>query len=184
MFEIDGLITSCQAALEESRPQLAIREIVERAVSEPGGVERALGTPTRAEIRTLYRSPQLTILNLIWGPRMSLYPHDHRMWAVIGLYGGQEDNVFYRRTGSGLVGAGGKRLEHSDTVLLGETVIHSVENPLDQLTGAIHVYGGDFFGVPRSEWDPTTLQERPYDVENVKRLFEESNERLRPESGA
>jgi predicted metal-dependent enzyme (double-stranded beta helix superfamily) len=182
MFEIDGLIIACQAALQESRPQLAIREIVERAVSEPGGVERALGTPKRAGIRTLYRSSELTILNLIWGPRMSLYPHDHRMWAVIGLYGGQEDNVFFRRTDSGLAAAGNKRLEGSDTILLGETVIHAVENPLEQLTGAIHIYGGDFFGVPRSEWDPTSLQERPYDVENVKRVFEESNSRLPPET--
>jgi predicted metal-dependent enzyme (double-stranded beta helix superfamily) len=183
MFDIDGFIESCQAALRESHPQLAIREIVGRAASEPGLLERALGTPKRAEMHTLYRSPQLTILNLIWGPRMCLYPHDHRMWAVIGLYGGREDNVFYRRTASGLDAAGSKHLGRSDTVLLGETVIHSVENPLDQLTGAIHVYGGDFFGVPRSEWDPKTLQERPYDVENVKRVFEESNARLPSEPG-
>ena len=183
MFEIDGFVADCRTSLQESAPQLAIRQIVERAVSEPGEVERALGTPKRAQIQVLHRSPDLTVLNLIWGPRMFLYPHDHRMWAVIGLYGGAEDNVFYRRTAPGLVEAGGKRLEGSDAILLGETVIHSVQNPRDQLTGAIHVYGGDFFGVPRSEWDPTTLTERPYDVENVKRLFEESNERLRPESG-
>jgi predicted metal-dependent enzyme (double-stranded beta helix superfamily) len=183
MFEIDAFVADCRTSLQESAPQLAIRQLVERAVSEPRDVERALGTPKRAQMQILYRSPDLTVLNLIWGPRMSLYPHDHRMWAVIGLYGGQEDNGFYRRTASGLEAAGGKRLESSDAVLLGEPVIHSVENPLDQLTGAIHVYGGDFFGVPRSEWDPTTLKERPYDVENVKRLFEESNERLRPKSG-
>ena len=29
---------------------------------------------------------------------MALNPHDHRMWAVIGMYGGQEDNAFYRRS--------------------------------------------------------------------------------------
>ncbi|HKD19695.1 MAG TPA: hypothetical protein VKG23_17710 [Thermoanaerobaculia bacterium] len=183
MFEINGFIAGCRTSLQESAPQLAIRQIVERAVSEPRDVERALGTPKRAEMQILHRSPELTVLNLIWGPRMSLYPHDHRMWAVIGLYGGREDNVFYRRTASGLDTAGGKSLERSSAILLGETVIHSVENPLDQLTGAIHVYGGDFFGVSRSEWDPSTLKERPYDVENVKRLFEESNERLPPESG-
>ena len=28
---------------------------------------------------------------------MALYPHEHRMWAVIGMYGGQEDNAFFRR---------------------------------------------------------------------------------------
>jgi hypothetical protein len=29
-------------------------------------------------------------------------------------------------------------------------------------TGAIHVYGGDFFGAERSEWDPETLKEGRY----------------------
>jgi hypothetical protein len=48
------------------------------------------------------------------------------------------------------------------------------------LTGAIHVYGGDFFeAVPiRSEWDPETLVELPYNVEKNMRLFEEANAAL------
>ena len=33
----------------------------------------------------------LTILNVVWTPGMAVYPQDHRMWAVIGLYGGRED---------------------------------------------------------------------------------------------
>ena len=37
---------------------------------------------------------------------MAIYPHEHRMWAVIGLYGGREDNTFYRRSPQGLVVAG------------------------------------------------------------------------------
>ena len=32
---------------------------------------------------------------------MALNPHEHRMWAVIGMYGGQEDNAFYRRAAGG-----------------------------------------------------------------------------------
>lgn len=178
MFEIERFIAECVAALKESSPELAIKEIVERTVSRPGEVEKALGTPRWAEIGTVYRSPELTILNIIWAPGMYLYPHDHRMWAVIGLYGGREDNVFYRRTAQGLAPAGTKDLEAAETILLGKTVIHAVTNPLRNFTGAIHVYGGDFFGVPRSEWDPETLEERPYDVEKAKRVFLEANQRL------
>ena len=29
---------------------------------------------------------------------MDIYPHDHRMWAAIGIYAGEEDNAIYRRT--------------------------------------------------------------------------------------
>jgi predicted metal-dependent enzyme (double-stranded beta helix superfamily) len=101
------------------------------------------------------------------------------MWAVIGIYGGREDNAFYRRTENGLTESGAKTLEIKDVIPLGDAIIHSVTNSLDKITAAIHVYGGDFFATPRSEWDPQTLEERPYDVTHLMRVFEESNERLR-----
>jgi predicted metal-dependent enzyme (double-stranded beta helix superfamily) len=50
-------------------------------------------------------------------------------------------------------------------------VIHSVVNPVPRVTGAIHVYGGDFFAVSRSEWDPDSLREKPYDMEKILRMF-------------
>ena len=155
-----------------------MREIVARAVSEPGEILKSLGEPTLSGIQSLYRSDTLTILNVLWGPGMTLYPHDHRMWAVIGIYSGREDNSFYRRSESGLNAHGGKTLNLKDTLPLGEAVIHSVTNPLDRITAAIHVYGGDFFAVPRSEWDPQTLQERPFDLERAKQVFAEANTRL------
>jgi predicted metal-dependent enzyme (double-stranded beta helix superfamily) len=111
---------------------------------------------------------------------MTLYPHDHRMWAVIGLYSGREDNSFYRRSESGLIAHGVKTLNLKETVPLGEAVIHAVTNPLDQITAAIHVYGGDFFATPRSEWDPCTFQERPFDIQHVREVFAEANKRLAP----
>lgn len=178
MFSIEQLIADCQAALAESAPDRAVKEIVRRAVSSPAEVVRALGEPRKAEIVPLYRSDTLTVLNVIWAPGMSIYPHDHRMWAVIGLYGGREDNYFFRREPEGIVQASARQLETSDTALLGAPTVHSVTNPLDRFTGAIHIYGGDFFSVARSEFDPQTLEERPYDVEKAKRLFLEANERL------
>jgi predicted metal-dependent enzyme (double-stranded beta helix superfamily) len=68
--------------------------------------------------------------------------------------------------------------------LLGKSVVHAVTNPLRAFTGAIHVYGGDFFATPRSEWTPDTLEERPYDIEGAKRAFAEANERWRAECAA
>ena len=58
---------------------------------------------------------------------------------------------------------------------LGHDIIHSVTNPISRLTGAIHVYGGDFFVVPRKEWDPERLIEQPYDVQRTFQLFGESD---------
>ena len=181
MFDKDRFIEDCKAAIGRKDAQAAIRELVARAVSDPKDVVRALGEPERAGVETIYKADDLTILNLCWGPGMVFKPHDHRMWAVIGIYGGREDNYFFRRAdGGGLTRHGVKQLEARDTVPLGAAIIHSVTNPLDRITGGIHVYGGDFFAVPRSEWDPKTLQEQPYDVADTMRKFEESNSRLTP----
>jgi predicted metal-dependent enzyme (double-stranded beta helix superfamily) len=179
MFDLDHFIADCRTALTEQTPEVAIREIVERAVAQPGKLEAAFGVPRQGEAGVLHHTPELTILKVIWAPGMAIYPHDHRLWAVIGLYGGREDNTFYRRTGTGLEVAGGKHLEVRDTVLLGKSVIHSVANPLRAFTSAIHIYGGDFFATPRSDWDPDTMEERPYDVERLKRVIAEANERWR-----
>jgi predicted metal-dependent enzyme (double-stranded beta helix superfamily) len=178
MFEKERFIEECRAALNERDTHAAVRELVARAVSEPMQIVRGLGEPRRAGVETIYKADDLTILNLCWGPQMKLKPHDHRMWAVIGIYGGCEHNVFYQRAEHGLKQHGTKELHAKDAVPLGAAIIHAVTNPLDQVTAAIHVYGGDFFGTPRSEWDPGTFEERPYDVQDTIRAFEQANERL------
>jgi predicted metal-dependent enzyme (double-stranded beta helix superfamily) len=179
MFQKERFIEDCRVALKETNAQAAIRELVARAVSEPSQVVRELGEPTLAGVNALYRADDLTILDLRWGPGMVFKPHDHRIWAVIGIYGGREDNIFYRRSQDGLKRHGTKELNAKDVTPLGPTIIHSVTNPLDRITGGIHVYGGDFFATPRSEWDPATLKEQPYDVADTMRAFEESNRLLR-----
>lgn len=179
-FDLHRFIADCQAALREQTPERAMREIVARAVSDSAALLGALGEPRRAGIQRLHHAPDLTILNVIWAPRMTLMPHDHRMWATIGIYGGREDNIFWRRIGDGqsrVEAAGARALCNGDVVSLGPDIIHSVTNPIPRLTAALHIYGGDFFAESRSEWDPETLQERPFDVVNLERLFEEANAR-------
>ena len=109
---------------------------------------------------------------------MALYSHDHQLWAVVGLYGGQEDNTFFKRNaeGAGLTRAGYKELRSQDAVTLGVDAIHAVHNPQSVFTGAIHVYGGDFFTQPRSEWASESAEEAPYNVEHAMRAFAEAND--------
>ena len=183
MFDLDRFIADCHSALKERTPEIAVKELVARAVAEPSDVERALGTPVAGAVARLHHSPEVTILNVVWTPGMAIYPHDHRLWTVIGLYGGREDNTFYRRHGKGLAEVGAKQLETRDVTVLGRDVIHAVANPLRQFTGAIHVYGGDFFGVPRSEWDPDTREERPYDIQRAMQVFADADRRWRAQLG-
>jgi predicted metal-dependent enzyme (double-stranded beta helix superfamily) len=76
--------------------------------------------------------------------------------------------------------AGARSLCRGDCTPLGADIIHSVTNPIPRLTGAIHAYGGDFLKQERSEWDPESLHERPYDVAKARQLFEDSNRALMP----
>jgi hypothetical protein len=100
-----------------------------------------LGEPKRSEVQKLYHSNDLTILNVIWAPRMTIMPHDHQMWAVIGIYTGREDNIFWRRVPGGhggkLEAVGARALSAKDADPLGDNIIHSVTNPIARLTGAI-----------------------------------------------
>ena len=182
MFDLDQFIADCRAAVAEDESHKLVREVVARAVSDPASVLRGIGEPRLATVERIYHGPDLTILNVIWAPLMTIMPHDHRMWAVIGVYTGGEDNMFWRRVGepgsSKVEAAGGRALRVGEAEPLGRDIVHSVTNPIPRLTGAIHVYGGDFFAVPRSEWDPETLAERPYDVDKNMRLFAEANARL------
>ena len=182
MFDLDKFIEECREAVAADPTHKSVREAVARAVAEPASVLKALGEPKAAGITSLYRSPDLTILNVVWGPLMTIVPHEHRMWAVIGVYGGREDNLFWRRLGgeegrTRIEAAGAKALCTRDAEPLGRDIVHSVTNPLERLSGAIHVYGGDFFAVPRSEWDAETLTERPFDRDKNMRIFAEANAR-------
>ncbi len=179
MFETEQFVADCLAAVEGDDSHKAAREVVARAVAEPGAVLNGLGEPQRAEVQKLYNADDLTILNVVWAPYLTIMPHNHEMWAVIGVYTGREDNIFWRRLkdadGGKIEAAGAEALSEKDAAPLGRDIIHSVTNPIPRLTGAIHVYGGDFFAKERSEWDPESLLENPYDVEKTLRLFEEAN---------
>src|SRR5580704_7627105 len=135
---VADIVVRCQAAIAEHTPALAVHEV---------------------GITTLHNAADLTILHVAWTPGMALNPHDHRMWAVIGMYGGQEDNGFYRRAATGLEPSGGRELPAGDVLVLGDDVIHSVANTRRDFAVALHVYGGDFFNIARSEWDWDTYDE-------------------------
>jgi predicted metal-dependent enzyme (double-stranded beta helix superfamily) len=179
MFDLDRFVAECQGALASGGSSAAVREVMAETVSDPGSVLAALGEPTRAGINVLFRSDTLTVLNLVWGPQMTIMPHNHNMWAVIGLYTGREDNIFWRRLPADarwpIEAAGARSLMPGDACPLGRDIIHSVTNPVPRLTGALHVYGGDFLVQSRTEWECETLHEQPYDVDRAKQLFENSN---------
>ena len=162
-FDLAGFVESCLRALDEPEPLLAVREIVSEAVADGAGIDRELGAPTRWRVEDLHVSPRLTVQRIIWGPGVRVAPHEHRMWAITGVYGGKEEQSFYRVQDRQLVAAGGTTLAERDVQLLGSDAIHAVLNPLPRLTAALHVYGGDLNATDRRAFDARTGRERLMD---------------------
>lgn len=179
MFDKENFIQNCIEASEDGLE--AISEVVKKVMCHPAKIISALGEPEHAGIYPLYRSKGLTIINFTWAPCMSLMPHNHQMAAVIGIYAGREDNIIWKRSGQSIVADKAFSPGSGDVITLDTDAIHSVINPLEKMTCAIHVYEGDFFAPekPRSEWDHESLVEGPWDIEKVKRIFSESEERFK-----
>ena len=176
-FSVDSFLSDIHAANADSSPRHAVCEVVARAVSDPEALTRAFGPLTRGHSTALFRSPELLVLHIVWPPEISVAPHEHNLWAVMGIYRGIEDNTFYRRTAHGIERQGTVRLEPRDTRIMGQDAIHAVDIPTLAPTGAIHVYGGDLITVERSEFDARTYEEIPFDWKKSERQFEEMNDR-------
>ncbi len=174
--EVEALVQAIRDAHQDG--QAGVNEALGRLASDHRALLATLGEPVRGGITPLYNGPELTILNIIWAPLMVLAAHDHNMWASIGVYGGREDNIYWRQADKTIKAVGARSLGRGDVGALGRKGIHSVINPTQKLTAAIHVYGGDFFAPGRSVWEGEDLQQAPFSQEGLANHFIESNKRF------
>ena len=178
LSQMQKFIEDCVAANNGPNAQDQVREVLARGVYDPKAMLKAVGEPTQAGLKVFLRSKELTIFAASWTPQMNLLPHNHTMWANIGIYTGREDNILWERTDDGIEGKLARCLFEGDTAKLDTNAIHSVTNPLRRFTGGIHIYGGDFFDTTRSQWNPETLEEEPSDGAKIREMFRRENERL------
>lgn len=150
---------------------------MKRALSNPSSVLAGLGEPKFAGLDVLLSSRTLTIFAASWTPQMYLLPHDHAMWALIGIYTGREDNILWKEGEHGIEACDVTCLFEGDVATLKADAIHSVTNPLSRFTGGIHIYGGDFFDTARHQWNPETLAQEPSDGDTIRAMFARENER-------
>lgn len=148
----------------------AVSHTLGRLVRDPDALESALGADHRAGITTLEATHDLTVLRIVWPAGVRIPAHDHRMWAVVGVYRGSEDNLLFRRTEDGIRNAGDHRVDAGGTLVLGHEAVHAVANPHAGPCVALHVYGGDLARAPRATWDSSGRQ-RLYDSETLNRTL-------------
>jgi predicted metal-dependent enzyme (double-stranded beta helix superfamily) len=138
-----------------------VREALATCLKLWDGPPNWIGPLRGGDFSVIHRESTLTIMNIIWPPGIITEPHNHNAWAVIGIYQGREDNLLWQRDGTGLKPVGGVSLAAGDTHAMSRDDIHTAFNPSQSLSGAIHIYQGDFLTTPKREWDPVTHEERP-----------------------
>ncbi len=138
-----------------------VREVLAGFLADWEGAPDWVGPIEAGDFSVIHRDDALTIMNIIWPPGVITEPHNHNSWAVIGIYQGREDNLLWQRDGDGIVPRGALTLAAGDTYAMDRDDIHTAFNPSQSLTGAIHIYEGDFLTTPKREWDPITHEERP-----------------------
>lgn len=169
MFDFSRFAEACQTSLKMPDPADAVRKIMSDAMTVPTSIESALGTEElnegdSAKYVFLHQSPALTILKVVMPGNLLSPPHNHLIWAVIGIYKGRENNIFYRREGDRIVETGRRDLVAPEVMMLTPDVIHGISNPIAHQSYALHVYGGSLANPARSLWNPFTLKEEPFQI--------------------
>lgn len=170
----ETLVARARAALGADDPAQAVAALLREtiAAAPPRELRRALlgaeaaegmhGAPRFGQ-HVLVDSPELTIFHATLPPGFVNAPHDHRTWAVVAVYEGEERNVFYERRDGGLVAVSSLVASAPRVVVMRDDAIHAIENRLATPSYAVHVYGNAHFHVARSMWHPETLREEDRD---------------------
>jgi predicted metal-dependent enzyme (double-stranded beta helix superfamily) len=166
MFAIETFIDQCRSALQSDDPPATVAELLRDALRDRDSVATAVRewrTNGGGAYGAIYRARDLTILHASVTPGFESPRHNHTMWAVIGVYEGQEDNAFYKSSESVIEEVGRAAICAGDAKVLDPDVIHRIANHSATPMQAIHVYGGDLLGTERSMWDDDTGAERRFD---------------------
>jgi predicted metal-dependent enzyme (double-stranded beta helix superfamily) len=170
-MHIEELVEKCRDAVATQDPVTGVMEALGAFVHQPN-LEQHLGTADRSTYEALYRGDDLVVLHGVVPPTpRPVDPHDHRMWAVIGVYHGQEDNQLFARTDDASLEPTERfSVRAGEIRQLDASTIHSVQAAGGRYLGAVHVYGGDLFGTPRSVWRDGV--EQPNDESALPALFQ------------
>ena len=172
MFDTEHFVVECLLASSESEPIPALKDVVSRAVSKSAALNARFPVPMDPDDDgILHRSAELTVTSAIFPRGFTTGIHNHTMPAVIGLWTGSEDNLFYEQTSQGVLLAGSVRIEYGQVLALTTNAIHDVHVPPSSWSGALHVYLGDLIGVNRSEWSVASMDAVPFDGEKLHKRW-------------
>lgn len=109
----------------------------------------------------LYVAPDgsYCITAVSFAPGSSTAVHDHRIWGVVGIYQGMEEQEFYKFDEQRKLYKAGYMLSlpgDCSYLLPPHEEIHSVSNPGERPSVSIHVYGADITKIARHSYNLET----------------------------
>lgn len=169
MFNLQYFVRDCLSALDDPQPAQRIEALIRKAVLEPDAVREAFAEAGNVErqgpITFAWRDASMSVADVTTPSGLRSPAHNHEMWAVIGVYSGQEYNRFFSYADGELHETGERLLKEGDVVVLDPEVVHAIANPLPVISSAIHVYGGDLVErANRSIWNPHTDLREDYEI--------------------
>ena len=156
--------------MKEDRGPAATKEVLEHAVRDRRLIEEL---PLEPGVKVLHGAEDLTILHVAMAERPigagNPIPHNHLMWALIGVTHGSEENEFFRRSERTIEPSGRwARIAEGEVLMMGDKTIHSVKNPSsERLSSALHVYGGNLIAAEKAMWCEPDWTEEPFDLFRV-----------------
>ena len=106
----------------------------------------------------------LSLFSLVVPPGSMTPVHDHLAWGLVGLYGGNQDEEFYRPREGGLDVLRRRPLARGDfyALLPPQNDIHRVRTTSDVTSVSIHLLANDTGCVARHTFDEQTGEARPF----------------------
>ena len=180
MFNLENFIEECKKAVQGDNPQDRVGALMEEAFRDPEALRQALDDAApKKDVNPLYADENLTVLRVSTPANFISPIHNHLMWVRIGILEGEEKNYLYRRTAEGGVEVEQELVLNPESGIfsLRADAIHAIETKPDQAMYGLHVYGGNILErSSRSSWHPETMEELPYDFQQImdfsKMLYE------------
>lgn len=177
MVDLDAFVEDCKAALNADDPTATIEGLIRNAIADPEGLRSAFSdriTGKSLRDRIVFYDEELTVLQVATVPGLQSPVHNHNMWAVIGVYDGEEYNAFYEVTDGAPKQTGERHLKADDVAVLHPNTIHAINNPIERKSNAIHVYGGNLVTREgRSMWNPRTQEREDYEISQLSEYTKE-----------
>ena len=97
--------------------------------------------------------------------------HNHTVFACIGQLTGSETSTVYNKTADGkdLITTEQLTSEVGQIISLPADAIHHIENPHENVSSSLHIYGGDFHAImdERSLWSYDDHEEMDFSFQGL-----------------